>query len=143
MLSIESETVIVKHKFATDAGNVYDAFLDPSIAGKFLFATPTGIMVRAEIDARVGGRYTLIERRGGKDVLHTGEFLELIRPSRIIFTLLVPEHSSELTTVQIDVAPAGEGCELTLTHTGVQSEFVEQTRKGWEAILSTAERMLQ
>jgi uncharacterized protein YndB with AHSA1/START domain len=143
LLSIERETVIVEHKFATDGGNVYDAILNPSIACKFLFATPTGTMVRAEIDARVGGRYTLVERRDGKEVLHTGEYLELIRPSRIVFTLLVPQYSSETSTVRIDIAPAGEGCDLTLTHTGVLPEFVEQTREGWEAILSTAEDLLK
>jgi uncharacterized protein YndB with AHSA1/START domain len=141
-MSIESKTVIVQHKFATDGGNVYDAILDPSIACKFLFATPTGSMVRVEIDAQVGGRYTIVERRGDKDVLHTGEFLELIRPSRIVFTLLVPEYSKELTTVQIDISPAGEGCELTLTHTGVLPEYAESTREGWGEIFRAAERTL-
>jgi uncharacterized protein YndB with AHSA1/START domain len=141
-MSVESRTVIVKQKFAADGGNVYDGFLDPSIASRFLFATPAGTMVRAEIDARVGGAYTLVERREGTDVVHSGEYLELIRPSRIVFTFLVPQFSSVTTTVQIDIAPAGEGCELTLTHTGVLPAWEEQTREGWMEILRTAEKVL-
>jgi len=124
-------TILIEQKFASDGGNVYDAFLDATIARRFLFATPTGTMVRVEIDARVGGKYTLVERREGKEVLHTGEYLELIRPSRMVFTFMVPEYSSETSTVQIDIAPAGEGCELTLTNTGVPAEWAERTREGW------------
>jgi uncharacterized protein YndB with AHSA1/START domain len=141
-MSGESKTVIVEQKFATDGGNVYDAFLDPSIARKFLFATPTGKMVRAEIDGVVGGAYIFVERRGDEDVLHTGEYLELIRPSRMVFTFRVPKYSSETSTVQIDIAPAGEGCDLTLTNTGVLAEWAERTREGWERILRAAEKVL-
>ena len=82
---------MVTQKFASDEESIYDAFLDPKTASKFLFATPTGTMVRAEIDARVGGRYTFVERRDGADVLHTGEYLELLRPLRMVFTFAVPQ----------------------------------------------------
>ena len=78
----EQDTVIVTQKFASDEESIYDALLDPKTASKFLFATPTGTMVRAEIDPRVGGHFTFVERRDGKDVLHTGEYLELVRPLR-------------------------------------------------------------
>lgn len=139
---MDSKTVVVRQKFATDGGNVYDGFLDPAMARRFLFVTPAGMMVRAEIDGEVGGTYALVERRDGVDVLHTGEFLELVRPSRIVFTLRVPMYSSDTSTVQIDIAPAGEGCELTLTHTGVLAEYAESTREGWAGILLTAEKAL-
>ena len=136
-------TVTVQGKFATDGGNLYDAILNPEIASKFLFRTPQGTVVRAESDARVGGTYTIVERRDGKDVLHTGEYLELERPSRIVFTLVVPEYSSESSTVAMDIVPAGEGCAVTLTHTGVLEKYAESTREGWEQILVGAQRALE
>ena len=139
---METETVMVTQKFASDEESIYDAFLDPKTASKFLFATPTGTMVRAEIDARVGGRYTIVERRDGKDVLHTGEYLELVRPLKMVFTFSVPEYSSEASTVEIHLAHLGEGCELKLINSGVPRGWAEKTREGWAAILLKARDVL-
>ena len=141
-MGTELETVIVTQKFASDESSIYDALLDPKTASKFLFATPTGTMVRAEIDPRVGGRYTFVERRDGKDVLHTGEYLELLRPLRMVFTFSVPEYSSETSTVEINLAHLGEGCELKLINSGVPREWAERTREGWAAIMLKARDVL-
>jgi len=139
---METETVMVTQKFASDEESIYDAFLDPKTASKFLFATPTGTMVRAEIDARVGGHYTFVERRDGTDVLHTGEYLELLRPLRMVFTFAVPEFSSEVSTVEILLSHLGEGCALKLINSGVPKEWAEQTREGWAGILLKARDVL-
>ena len=138
----ETETVVVTQKFASDEESIYDALLDPKTASKFLFATPTGTMVRAEIDARVGGRYTFVDRRDGKDVLHTGEYLELVRPLKMVFTFSVPEYSSEVSTVQINLAHLGEGCELKLINSGGPREGVEKAREGGAGILLKARDVL-
>lgn len=137
-----TETVIVTQKFASAEENVYDALLDPETASKFLFATPTGTMVRAEIDARVGGHYTFVDRRNGKDVLHTGKYLELVRPLRMVFTFSVPEYSSEMSTVEINLLHLGEGCEMQLINSGVPSEFAEGAREEWARILLKARDVL-
>ena len=137
------ETVVVTQKFASDEESIYEALLDPEKASKFLFATPTGRMVRAEIDARVGGTYTFVERREvGAEVLHTGEYLELVRPLKMVFTFLVPAYSSEESTVEIVLSHLGEGCELKLINSGVPREFAEQTREGWAGILLKARDVL-
>ena len=41
-------TVRVKHRFTASPERLFDAWLDPEKARRFLFATPTGQMVRAE-----------------------------------------------------------------------------------------------
>ena len=133
---------MVTQKFASDEESIYDALLDPKTASKFLFATPMGKMVRAEIDARVGGRYTFVEERDGQEVLHTGEYLELVRPLKMVFTFAVPEVSSAVSTVEIVLAHLGEGCELKLINSGVPREFAEQTREGWAGILLKARDVL-
>ena len=137
-----TETVVVTQKFAADEESIYDALLDPKTASKFLFATPNGRMVRAEIDQRVGGRYTFVEEREGKEVLHTGEYLELVRPVKMVFTFAVPEYSSAVSTVEIVLAHLGEGCELKLMNSGVPTEYAEGTREGWAGILLKARDVL-
>ena len=128
-------TVCVAHRFSQSAERVFDAWLDPAKAAKFLFATATGQMVRTEIDARVGGRFVFVDRRDGEDIEHVGEYLEIDRPRRLVFSFSVPKFSAELTRVIVEIAPAGGGCELTLTHEGVLPDYTSRTEGGWTMIL--------
>jgi uncharacterized protein YndB with AHSA1/START domain len=114
---------------------VFDAWLDPARAGKFLFATATGRMVRVAIDARVGGRFAFVDRRDGEDVEHVGEYLEIDRPRRLVFIFAVPKFSAQATRVAIDIVPAGSGCTLTLAHEGVLPDYADRTEVGWTGIL--------
>jgi uncharacterized protein YndB with AHSA1/START domain len=142
-MTTETKTVATHQTFASAVGRVYDAFLDAPTAAKFLFRTPAGEMVRQEVDARVGGFYAFTERRGGEDVLHTGEYLELERPRRIVFTFSVPKYSSAVSTVAIAIVPQGAGCEVTLTNSGVPAEWAEPTGAGWEMILAKAAALIE
>ena len=129
-------TVRVKHRFTASPERVFDAWLDPERARRFLFATPTGQMVQAETDPRVGGRFTFTDRRDGLDVVHTGEYLEIDRPRRLVFTFGVPTYSPVMTEVTIEIVPLDDGCELTLTHEGVPPEYAERNVEGWTRILA-------
>lgn len=138
----------VVHTYAAPPEAVFDAFLNPAIARRFLFATPTGEMIRAEVDARVGGKFTFVDRRpdmgpNGGDVLHTGEYLEIDRPTRLVFTFGVPQFRAEFSTVALDFAPApGGGCVLTLTQSDVAPEWADRSRHGWGMILGALEAAL-
>ena len=118
---------ITRHlDFSTEP--VFDAWLDPARASRFLFATPTGMMVRVEIDARAGGSFN-ITRRDGEDIEHVGTYLEIDRPRRLAFTFGVPKFSPQMTRVTIDLKPLPTGCELTLTHEGVLPEWRDATHR--------------
>ena len=132
----ETLTVTIKRRFHATAETVFDAWLNPHRASKWLFATPTGQIVRAEIDARIGGRFALVDRRDGVDVEHVGEYLEIDRPRRLVFTFAVPMYSPLYTTVFISIEPMGDQCELELRHEGVLSEYGERTMEGWGMILA-------
>jgi uncharacterized protein YndB with AHSA1/START domain len=129
------KTVEVTRRFDASAERVFDAWLIPDKAGKFLFATPMGEMVRAEIDPRVGGRFLFIDRREGIDVEHFGEYLEIDRPRRLVFTFAVTGFEDHPTRITITITAQGEGCELTLTHEDVQEEYADRTEAGWNTIL--------
>jgi uncharacterized protein YndB with AHSA1/START domain len=128
-------TIRVARRFAAPPDRVFDAWLDPKIAGRFLFKTPSGEMVRVAIDARMGGAFAMVERRNGEEVAHVGEYRELDRPRRLAFTFAVPKFSTETTRVAIDIEAAPPGSTLTLTHEGVLPDYAGRTEAGWGMIL--------
>ncbi|WP_420124946.1 SRPBCC family protein [Longimicrobium sp.] len=137
-------TVRVTRRFAASAERVFDAFLDPDKAGRFMFATAAGQMVRAETDPRVGGRYVFTDRRDGEDVEHFGEYLEIDRPRRLVFTFSVDRASTEADRVAIDIVPLQTGCELTLTHEMKPewAAYADRTEQGWTGMIDGLARVL-
>jgi len=138
----DTVTVQVRHTYRHPPAAVFDAWLDPRIAGGFLFATPTGTIVQVEIDAREGGGFLFVDRRDGVDVAHVGEYLEIDRPRRLVFAFKVPAFSDQSSTVALDFAPRGDGCEVTLTHQGVLPDYAERTQDGWTGILGKLSTVL-
>jgi len=142
-VNVESAvTVRVCRLFDQSAERVFDAWLDARIARKFLFATPTGKMVHAEIDPRPGGDFLMVDRRDGVDVRHIGTFVEIDRPHRLEFDFSVPYYSTETTRVSIGLVRLERGCELILSHEDVLPELASQTEEGWKMILDKLEEQL-
>ena len=57
--------VRVRRRFGTSPKRVFDAWIDPGVAGKWLFATASRPMTDVEIDARVPGSFRFADRRDG------------------------------------------------------------------------------
>lgn len=127
-------TVTVKRRIAAPAEAVFDAWIDPDAAGRWLFATPDGVMEKVAIDARVGGGFTIVERRGDEVAEHFGRYVEFDRPSRLAFDFWTSEEE-ERTRVTVTIEADGEGSLVTLTHDAVPAEWERQTRQGWAMIL--------
>jgi uncharacterized protein YndB with AHSA1/START domain len=122
--------VRVTRRFSASPQRVFEAWLDSETADKWLFATPTGEMVCCQIDARVSGWFYIVERRNGENVEHIGEYLELVRPRRLVFTLLAEKYSLDFDRVTVDVHPIGTGCELRLTHE-TMPQFAKEVSRDW------------
>ena len=137
--------VRVARGFEASAERVFEAWLDPALAGRWLFATPDGVMQRIEIDARVGGRFAIVERRGDVEAYHGGVYVELERPRRLVFRFAVDEALTDATRVCVDVTPFDdESCELTLTHEMAPEHAAhkDRTHQGWRNVLAGLARVL-
>ncbi len=126
----------VTRRFSASPERVFDTWLDPEKV-RHWFAPELGEMVRVEIDARVGGSFSFMQRRDGEDVDHVGEYLEIDRPRRLVFTWGVPPEPSDSSRVIIDIAPLEPGCELTLTHEMHPdwADYVDRTEAAWARML--------
>jgi uncharacterized protein YndB with AHSA1/START domain len=126
----------VWRRFAQPPERVFDAWLDPTALGNWLFATKGGEMLRVVVNPRVGGEFTIVEKRGDTIAEHFGRYVAIDRPKRLVFAFSTDRESNP-TRVTIDIAPAPSGCELTLTHEmdPQWSAYAERAREGWTMIL--------
>lgn len=106
-------------RFDATPERVFDAWLNPATARKWLFTTPADETYTAELDARVGGKWTITARRGGIDYTGGGEYLEVDRPRRLVFTFAMLQFSPNSDRITIAIAPSASGCILTLTQAGI------------------------
>jgi uncharacterized protein YndB with AHSA1/START domain len=134
-MSADAPTVRVTRRFAAPPERVFDAWLNVDQARRFFFATAAGQIVRAEIDPRVGGRFVFTDRRGDADAEHVGEYLEIDRPRRLVFRFSA--GGTDATRVSIDITPLADGCELTLTHEMHPdwADYRDRTEAGWTKML--------
>jgi uncharacterized protein YndB with AHSA1/START domain len=153
---MSSEVVVrVTHRYSASAERVFDAWLTPAQASRFLFRTRTGNVMQCEISPEVGGGFTVTDRRPAADgdesvfdVVHMGKYVEIDRPKRLVFDFSVLTYGSdEPTRVTVEIQPLGPlASELMLTHnlgSSTQSRLMEEpSRKGWDAMLTTLEREL-
>jgi uncharacterized protein YndB with AHSA1/START domain len=80
-------TATVTHTFAASPEKVFDAWITGEKVREW-FAPGMGEMVRVAIDARLGGAFSFVQRRGMDDVDHLGKYIEFARPDRLAFTWL-------------------------------------------------------
>ncbi|AMO23262.1 hypothetical protein GCM10027034_42560 [Ramlibacter solisilvae] len=146
--------VRVTHRYNVSVERVFDAWLTPAQAARFLFATRTGNVLQCQIKPEVGGGFTVTDRRpigDGEesffDAEHRGTYVEIDRPSRLVFDFGVEPFLSPPTRVTLDFVPMGISiCELVLTHQlgeGAEARaYAERTRQGWTRMLEQLEKIL-
>ncbi|HEY8359829.1 MAG TPA: SRPBCC domain-containing protein [Ramlibacter sp.] len=152
---MSSVIVRVSHRYCAPAEKLFDAWLLPAQASRFLFRTRTGNVMQCQIHPEVGGGFTVTDRRPAADgdesvfdVVHLGKYVEIDRPRRLVFDLSVLNlGADESTRVTVDFQPLGAStCEVTIAQdlgSGRDAQFHElPSRKGWTSMLQNIEREL-
>ena len=119
-------SVSLVRDFSAAPDSVFDAWVLADIAGQWLFTTKTSRSV-CELEPRVGGSYRITRTRGGKRYVAVGEYRELDRPWRLVFTFGMPQFAPDFDTVSIDIEPVQDGCRLTLTQAGMRPGYEQST----------------
>ena len=137
MSHIEVGHTRIVQRFSAPAEHVFDAWLDPGKLRAWMFEPESRGVLRIRVDARVGGSFAFIERHDGRDVVVSGEYLELARPRRLVCTWITDQDSSRQERLTIDVKALSPGCELSLTH-----ETYRTTAAAWGRLLEALSRTL-
>jgi uncharacterized protein YndB with AHSA1/START domain len=130
-----SAAIRVARRFRAPAERVFRAWLEPAVAGRWLFATASEPMAAVDIDPRVGGAFRLAERRSGARVEHAGRYVEIVPHRRLVFTLAMADRPRVVTRVTAEINPLKNGCELALIHENVPPERASETEARWTGVL--------
>lgn len=127
--------VRVVRRLPASRDEVFDAWLDAESLKEWMCPGTTRKTV-AELDPRVGGRFRIVMTREQGDTEHTGEYREIRRPERLVFTWISTNTLGRETLVTIELRVAGDETELTLTHESLPDDEARRTHEGgWSAIV--------
>ena len=140
MTPVPPVEVRVTRYFEASPERVFDAWLVPRSLGQWMFGPRVRDenVVRLDVDPRVGGSFSLKVERNGELIDHVGQYLEIERPHRLVFTWAVKDDSDDAPSeVRIDVEASGSGCVLTLVHhmDAKWSDYADRTRDAWATML--------
>lgn len=138
--------VRLNHRFPASAAVIFDAWLDPEMIGKWMFgpAIRDEQVVRTLVDPRVGGAFSFVVRRQGKEINHLGEYLTIERPHRLVFTWTTADSLPATSRVTIEILSLENQCELTLTHE-IEPEWLDyaaRIEESWSEMLHVLEAAL-
>ena len=129
----------VARRFHASPARVFDAWLDPAIARRWLFATATCPIEQMQIDARVGGSFRFVEERYGEDVNYRGEYTEIVPHRRLSFILATdrpaPRHArarrgvaAEGRRIGVDAGASGRATGTRVAHPRALDRHAVRTR---------------
>ncbi|MEM7300358.1 MAG: SRPBCC domain-containing protein [Pseudomonadota bacterium] len=122
---------------------VFDAWLDPAILAKFMMPGEGMTVPKAESDAREGGRFAIVMAAGDQEIPHGGEYKEISRPNRLVFTWESPfSVDGSTVTLSLKSSDAG-GTDLELVHVKFTDEETRDNHLGgWNGILAKLDEVL-
>jgi uncharacterized protein YndB with AHSA1/START domain len=143
--SIHQESAVLERVFDAPIDLVWKMWTDP--ASFRAWYGPTGVTVPvADLDVWPGGGRRVCMAVGPREMWFTGEHLEVIEPTRLVYTeTIADEHGNPIspeslgmppktpgtTEVTIVLEEVNGGTRLTLTHVGVPAE--SGAARGWNA----------
>lgn len=133
--------VVLLHPFSVSAERVFDAWLDATWLGRWMFGPNVRDerIVRLTLDPRVGGTFSFVVDRAGTEVNHVGEYLHIERPHRLVFTWGTQDSLPNKSLVTVEITTTAAGYQLKLTHemSPEWKDFVDRAAGAWKKMLAT------
>jgi uncharacterized protein YndB with AHSA1/START domain len=142
----DSTTLRLERTFDAPAPEVFDAWTNPEVLKRWWAVDPNGRTPVAEVDLRVGGGYRLTMEDAAGEQAHTvrGEYREVSRPERLVYTWAWEDAdgaTGPVSVVTVEFHEEGERTTVVLVHTGL-SDAASRDRHGvgWNGCLDNLAR---
>lgn len=126
--------LIMNRSFDVPPEKVFDAWLNQDMMRKWLFTLERTNKV-ARNTPEVGGAWEIVDHREGKDYRAIGEYIEIDRPRKIVFTFQMPQFSDTTDTITVELQETQQGCEMNFTQTIVVPHEEDWTQADIEKAL--------
>jgi uncharacterized protein YndB with AHSA1/START domain len=135
----EDFSLTVSREISASAEALFDAWLDPRSLGIWL--RPSVISrTRAEVDPRVGGEFRIVMVRDDGEVLHSGRYLEIDRPRRLVFSWSSPATGHRESIVTVTFQPQVDSTVVEIHQVGLPDEQARAGHhEGWSDALGELE----
>jgi uncharacterized protein YndB with AHSA1/START domain len=122
----------------------FDAWLNPTIMSKFMMGMPGMAESEVENEAREGGNFTVVMHYRGEKFPHTGKYLEISRPDKLVFTWTSRHSVVDKSTVTLHFSKINDNrTKISLTHVKfINEEERSGHEKGWSHILDNLNRIM-
>jgi uncharacterized protein YndB with AHSA1/START domain len=128
-------SVTVRREIAASAQDLFDAWLDGQSLGSWLRPGSTR-ETRAETDPQVGGTFRIVMVDDESSVLHTGTYMEIDRPRRLVFTWSSPATRHRDSVVTVTFQPSSNSTVVEIHQVGLPDEASRDSHHlGWSDIL--------
>ena len=115
---------------------VFDAWLDPEMLAQFMRPSSKMALSPTTNEAVVDGRFEMLMKIGEQTIPHTGQYLEIKRPDKLVFTWASPASIDDSVVTLNFKTIADNQTELKLNHV----RFIDEERRanhegGWTRIV--------
>jgi uncharacterized protein YndB with AHSA1/START domain len=133
----------IKCHFATSAEKVFAAWTVPAIANLWLFKSRFN-KVELINDTTEGGMFSVKQwedgiQSEGKMIDHFGKYIQVHNPSKLVFTLEVPDHFQGISKVTLHISTRNNGAVMNFMQEGIDTSI---TKKPWKQMFKNLQRIL-
>lgn len=129
------DRLVVRKIIPASREEVFAAWIDPESIRDWMCPGET-VTAEARLDPRVGGSYRIVMKSPTREVDHTGEYLVVEPPAKLVFTWISNSTGNQPTLVTVELFERGGACELVLTHERfTNAEAVRRHQGGWSQIV--------
>ena len=84
-----------------------------------------------------GGKFSILELNKNEKIDHFGQYLEIKKPNKLVFTLEVPWHFAGISIVSVEIKDKHDGSEMIFSQSGIDTSITEKSWKNMFENLKT------